>query len=419
MFIEDLFPKDHQRYLSLPLLGNALDGFSTFLAKLGYQHSTVRARVRSAVLIDDRLQKQDCHNIAEITRARLYACVLPLDKSSKNCKASAAVKLLERYFDEQKILPPRDREQPNPIEENLIYYCDYLDNVRGLAPHTVQGHLLTASRFLTRFKSRGGLFYLPKLTTQDIEDFIRDTGSRVERETLRHVIAHLRSYLRFLAARGEAPAGLDDQIDTPRIYRDEKLPRALPWETVHLLLQSIDRSTAIGKRDYAMLLCIATYGLRVSEVVGLKLEDIKWRANCLHVFQRKTVTPLMLPLTDAVGNGIIDYIHDGRPSTSYREIFVRHDAPITALTTKAVSGAFRRSILRSGLSIPLQGPHCLRHSYAVHLLRQGVSLKTIGDVLGHRSLESTCVYLRLNIDDLRTVPLNLPILSAPAQEDLS
>lgn len=75
--------------------------------------------------------------------------------------------------------------------------------------------------------------------------------------------------------------------------------------------------------------------------------------------------------------------------------------------------------MRSGLSISLQGPHCLRHSYAVHLLRQGVSLKTIGDVLGHRSLESTCVYLRLNIDDLRTVPLNIPILSAPAQEDLS
>ena len=152
MFIKDLFPKDHQRYLSLPLLGNTLDGFSTFLSKLGYKHSTTRALVRSTLVIDDRLQKQDCHNIAEITRTRLYACVSPLDKSRKNCKASAAVKLLERYFDEQKLLPPRDRGQPNPTEENLIYYGDYLDNVRGLASHTVQGHLLTASRFLTRFK---------------------------------------------------------------------------------------------------------------------------------------------------------------------------------------------------------------------------------------------------------------------------
>lgn len=419
MFIKDLFPKDHQRYLSLPLLGNTLDGFSTFLSKLGYQPSTARARLRSVAVIDHRLQKQGCHNIAEITRAKLHACVPPLDKSGENCLASRALKSLERYFDEQKLLPPRAQEQPSQVEEKLSDYGGYLQKVRGLAPTTVQSHLLTASRFLAGFKKRGGLFYLQKLTVRDIENFVRSEGNRVERATLRHITAYLRSFLRFLAARGEAPTGLDSQIDTPRVYRDEQLPRTLPWEIVQALLQSVDRSRAIGKRDYAILLLIATYGLRVSEVVSFKLEDIAWNANCLHVFQRKTVTPLMLPLTEAVGNAIIDYIRHGRPSVSHREIFVRHEAPMASLTKAAVCGVFRRCVQRSGLPIPLQGPHCLRHSYAIHLLRQGVSIKTIGDVLGHRSFESTSVYLRLNIDDLRTVPLSLPTLSVLAGEEWS
>lgn len=419
MVIKNLFPKDHQRYLSLPLLGNTLDGFSAFLSNLGYQRSTARARMRSIAIIEHLLQNQGCHNIAEITRARLYACIQSSDKSGKSGLISAALKLLERYFDEQNLFPHQVQEQINPIEKKLTDYGDYLRKVRGLSSKTIQDHLLTASRFLAGFKKQGGLFYLPKLTAQDIEDFVRDTGNRVGRATLQHVIAYLRSFLRFLAVRGEIPMGLDSQIDTPRIYRHEQLPRTFSWEIVQRLLESVDRSTTIGKRDYAMLLLIATYGLRVSEVVGLKLENIEWKANCLHIFQPKTLAPLLLPLIDVVGDGIIDYLRHGRPSVAHREIFVRHEAPMTVLSRSAVYGAFKRSIQRSGLSIPLQGPHCLRHSYAVHLLRQGVSLKTIGDVLGHRSFESTSVYTRLNVNDLRSVPLTLPTLSTSTQEELS
>lgn len=183
----------------------------------------------------------------------------------------------------------------------------------------------------------------------------------------------------------------------------------MDWETVYALLQSVDQSTDSGKRDYAILLLITTYGLRASEVVNIKLEDVEWRKNRLRIFQRKTTTPLIIPLTNTVGESIINYLRRGRPPVSHREIFICHKAPFCVLKPAAVSDIFQRWVHLSGLSIPFQGPHCIRHSYAIHLLRQGVSLKGIGDILGHRNFESTCVYLRLAVDDLSTVPLSLPI----------
>ena len=229
---------------------------------------------------------------------------------------------------------------------------------------------------------------------------------------------------------GEAPTGLDTQIDTPRVYRGEQLPRALPWDTVLAFLRTIDRTSPLGRRDHTIFLLMATYGLRTCEVVTLTLDDVQWRAGRLRIPQRKTRGSLWLPLTDEVGTALLDYLRHGRaalhvrrqrasfqgpPPCSYRELFLRCRTPRGVLKPTAVTEAFQAWSKRSGLAIPFQGPHCMRHSYAVHLLRSGLSLKTIGDLLGHRTLESTCVYLRLAVDDLRDVALSLPaaVDSAP------
>jgi site-specific recombinase XerD len=189
------------------------------------------------------------------------------------------------------------------------------------------------------------------------------------------------------------------------------------------LLKAIDRTTPMGRRDYAMLLLIATYGLRACEVVTLALDDVEWRAARLRIPQRKTRGSLWLPLTDDVGNALLDYLRHGRPALAvrrqrvpfrggppptYRELFLRHRTPVGVLKPTAVTEVFQAWSKRSGLQIPFQGVHCLRHSYAVYLLRSGISLKTIGDLLGHRTFESTCVYLRLAVEDLRDVALDLP-----------
>jgi site-specific recombinase XerD len=164
----------------------------------------------------------------------------------------------------------------------------------------------------------------------------------------------------------------------------------------------------MGRRDYAIFFLIATYGLRACDILALTLDDVRWRQGELRVAQRKTGHPLVLPLTDAAGEAVLHYLRDGRPQSSSRQLFLRLRAPMGPLKSTAINDAFEACYKRSGLSLPNSGVHCLRHSYALHLLRQGTSLKTIGDLLGHRSAESTCVYLRLDIEDLRQVALELP-----------
>ncbi len=200
---------------------------------------------------------------------------------------------------------------------------------------------------------------------------------------------------------------LDTQIDTPRLYRMEKLPRALPWGTVSAFLNSIDQENPIGLRDYTMFFLLASYGLRSSDIVALTLDDINWHKGEILISQRKTGNTLVLPLTDKVGAVLFQYLREGRSHLPYRELFLRARAHYGPLKHTAVYEAFQAWSRRSALEIPFQGPHCLRHSYAIHLLRQGISVKTIGDLLGYRIAESTCVYLRFAIEDLREVALSL------------
>lgn len=222
------------------------------------------------------------------------------------------------------------------------------------------------------------------------------------------MVAALRSFLRFLTLHNLTRPGLESQIESPRGYRLEQLPRSLPWQTVRAFLESIDQSTAMGLRDYTMFLLMATYGLRASEIVELTLEDIDWRRRVLRIRQRKTANILQLPLTDTAGTILFRYLKKGRSPSSYRQVFLRVRAPAGVLKPTAVIEAFQRWTRLSGLPIPFQGAHCLRHSYAVYLLQRGTPLKMIGDLLGHRTVEATGAYLRLSTEDLREVALPVP-----------
>jgi integrase/recombinase XerD len=281
-----------------------------------------------------------------------------------------------------------------------------MHEVRGFAASTISHHRFTAQCFLQHLEKTG---IAPKDSQpSDVEAYVANAGKRLSRASLQHEIGALRGFLRFLALDGRAPHGLASQIDTPRLYRLEQLPHALPWDTVCALLRSIDTTTAMGKRDYAIFLLIATYGLRASEVVALTLDDIRWRQGSLRIDQRKTSSPLELPLTNEVLSALVKHLKQTPPPAAYRRVFLRMRAPIGVLKPTAVTEAFQALVRKSGLAISFQGPHCMRHSYAVHLLKNGTPLKTIGDILGHRTAESTCMYLRLATGDLREVALAVP-----------
>ncbi|MBW2263514.1 MAG: tyrosine-type recombinase/integrase [Deltaproteobacteria bacterium] len=402
--LAELFPRAHARYSSLPVLGPHLDGFVVWLRSQGYHDLLIRLRIRAARRLDALLRRRGVDQPRDLTATDLRAYA-PAD-SQEDLYLAAAVRSLVRYFEQQGALAP---PPATPAQTLICSYRTHLERDRGLAFRTVIHHMATVRELLSFLDHDQVHDRLRGLDQRDIEAFVQVLSTRLSRASLQHSIAHLRAFLRFLVARGLVPADLEAGIDTPRVYRGEQLPRALPWETVRALLRAVDRSTLMGRRDYAMLLLVMTYGLRTSEVVALTLDDIDWRSGQLRVPRSKVATPLVLPLTQEVGAALVDYLQHGRPDLPNREIFLRVRAPAGTLKPTALTEAFQGWVRRSGLPIRFQGPHCLRHSLAVHLLRQGTPLKTIGDLLGHRSSESTCVYLRLHVEDLREVALDLPV----------
>jgi integrase/recombinase XerD len=405
--LNDLLPQSHNYHRSLPLLGPVLDDFDDWLVAQRYRYFTRQSYILRCTAIEGYFHKRHLHSLSGLTPEKLRKCWRYYRHRPGGI--SGTVGCLQRFLQSRQILPAPTPPPTTASSAILDAYRQYLCEVRGLAPITIEHHCLTSCELLQHCLDQNGALRLADLTRGHIESFIRSVSSRFGRGSLQHVVGRVRGFLRYLAMRGESPMGLDSQIDTPRVYRLEQLPRALPWNTVWAFLQSIDRTYASGMRDYAMFLLIATYGLRGCDIAGLKLSDIGWRAGEMHINQSKTRCPLRLPLTDQVGEALLVYLREGRPRSSYREIFLTAQAPILPIKRQTVGYAFRNRAKRSALDMPFSGVHCLRHSYAVRLLRQGVSLKNIGDLLGHRSTESTCVYLRLNVDDLREVALPLPV----------
>ena len=401
--LRSLLPKAHHKFLSLPLLGPITDGFDDWLAASGFTRGSRKFSIRMLPQVDANLRRRRIDEVAKLNHAVLHDCWKALMKIYP-CGAGT-VHTLERYLVAGGLIV--DGRQTTPQTSTLSEdYTNHLRQVRGFSASTVSSHRRTAQCFLQHLKESG--IAVGRIRASSIETYISKAGRRLSRASLQHDIAALRGFLRFLTTDGRLPAGLDLQIDTPRLYRLEQLPRSLPWETVRTLLQSIDTRSPMGLRDYAMFLLIATYGLRASEVVAVGLDDIHWRRGVLRIHQRKTSSPLELPLTNEVLSALVKHLKRTPPPDSYRRVFLRMRAPMGLLKPTAVTEAFQSLVRKSGLSISYQGPHCIRHSYAVHLLKSGTPLKTIGDILGHRTAESTSMYLRLATGDLREVALEIP-----------
>jgi|SRR5271157_1440593 integrase/recombinase XerD len=395
------------KYSSLAILGPIANGFASWLIERGYTHLSRREKIALLPYIEATLLRRGIRHLREVSKADLDACKKSLLRRFPNRAGTTCA--LEKYLHVQNLLVPPEQNVTGTAARQLAAYSHYLKTVRGAAASTIHQNSYTASDFLAHLKIERHPGRLKILTINDLEAFVKKISKRLTRASLQHIVGRLRSFLRFLEITGEIPQGLDRQIDSPRVYQEEQLPNALPWETVQTFLNSIDRSSLVGLRDFTMFFLMATYGLRASDVVALTLDDIHWRAGKMSISQRKTGTVLELPLTDAVGTALHRYLKKAPPPPPFRQIFLRVKAPIGTLKTDAISTAFRVWARRGGLDMPGRGScHRIRHSYAVFLLRSGTPVKTIGDLLGHRSLQSTWTYLRLAIEDLRDVALPVP-----------
>jgi integrase/recombinase XerD len=287
-------------------------------------------------------------------------------------------------------------------------YESWMSDIQGHAAATRKGCRAEAQRFLSGFGRQASL---PAIGVSNLDAYVQARGTRLCRSSLAGVVDRLKSFLRYLHFSGAMPTDLSTALRAPRIYEAESIPSALGAEEVRRVLQSSRQARSpLGRRDHAICTLLATYGLRAGEIVGLRLEDIDWRNEILRVRHLKTNNCSQLPLLREPARALLAYLRHGRPKTEVRQVFLRSLAPYRPLGSSAsVHHIIERYLSESGKRCPgRKGSHAFRHARAVGLLRAAVPLKTIGDVLGHRSVRSTMVYLKLATRDLRAVGLEVP-----------
>jgi integrase/recombinase XerD len=289
-------------------------------------------------------------------------------------------------------------------------YGHWLTQVNGLSRSTLRKNVDAARLFLHWLKERGGPETLRRLNVSDLDAYLAWRMPKLRRATRHGVSSCLRSFLRYLRTEDLIPQDLSQAVSGPILYQFDDIPRAFTEEQVEAILGAArgDRSAA-GFRDYALLLMLAMYGLRAGEVIGLRLEDVDWREERFRVRQSKNGRDSFLPLVATVGKAVLKYLQKGRPQTETREVFLRLRAPYRPLLNSSLHAVIGRRLRQAGIEVKgRHGSHAFRFARAGSLIRAKVPLKSIGDLLGHRSATSTEIYLRLATDDLRAISLDLP-----------
>jgi site-specific recombinase XerD len=296
---------------------------------------------------------------------------------------------------------PEHEHHPHHAEVGI--FEKWLRKDRGLSDATVQGYCVAADRFFRWLAAKR--VPLNAVRMIDIDDAIAAEHRRGawNRRTLHDYAQRLRAFFLFAETRGWCPPGLAAGIMAPRFMADETVPKGLRREEVLRLPASVRGSHPVDKRDRAILMLLIAYGLRAGEVCGLQLDDLDWRNGMLRVRCPKPGRTHLWPLSQSVGHAILHYIREVRPTGFGRSLFFTSRAPIRPLGRKALGKIVRDRLAGIGIVSGRRGTHALRHAAAQHLLDQGMSMKVIGDFLGHRDPSSTTIYAKVNLAALREV----------------
>jgi len=296
------------------------------------------------------------------------------------------------------------RRRPFPLESAVPGFADYLHSERGFAESTIRNYRRHLSEF-AEYLSRTGITSFSQLSPAVLAAFIVQYRPKVAPRTRLGFCCHLRVLLRFCHREQITSRDLSGVVGIPQIYRLDDVPRSITWDEVRRMLEAVGRRTIRGRRDYAILLLLVTYGLRAHEVARLTLDDVDWKRERLQVLTRKAGHATVYPLAGVVAEAIIDYLKHGRPKTEDRHLFFRIYAPQAPITSAAVSSSVALYLHNAGIQVRRPGSHTLRHTCVQRLIDAEFPLKTIGDYVGHRSPESTRVYSKVAIASLREVAM--------------
>lgn len=322
---------------------------------------------------------------------------------------ATALKQLLDFLRHRGVIPDEriHRRRLSPVERRVQAYQRYLHEERILATATIVNYVPFIRAFLqSRFGS--GPVRLSRLCARDVVRFVQRQAPHLHLKRAKLLTTALRSFLQYARYRGDVQLDLAAAVPLVANWSMSSIPRAIAPDQVRRLLAGINRRTAVGRRDYAILLLLARLGMRSGEVAFLELNDIDWQGGSMSV-HGKGGRRTRLPLPADVGEAIVAYLRHGRPHSTSRRVFLRARAPIRGfLSACAVGTIVRHAILRAGIDAPTTGAHQFRHGLATEMLRQGASLSEIGELLGHQSPETTKIYTKVDLDALRTLSLPWP-----------
>lgn len=381
-------------------MGPFVSDFRTRLREQGYTPQTIRNMLKDADTLGLWMQDHD-RQLCELTEelvAEFHDYRVAIGR--RHATSVKAFMPLLRFLREQGVIGD-PAPSASEVEQLLVDYRQWLVSERGLAEATIIRYERLAGRFL-RDHLAGDNLDLESLSGVEVTSFLLRQTERASVGAAKGHVAELRSVLRFLFVRGLTPRLLTKAVPPVAGWRDTGIPRALPAGHVQRLLDGCDRSDPVQARDYAILMLIARLGLRSIEVARLELDDIDWRGGRL-VLRGKASREDGMPLPVDVGAALAAYLSEVRPATSLRSVFVSCKAPMRGIRPDLVSDVTRRACDRAGL--PQVGAHRLRHTVATEMLRRGVKLVDIGQVLRHRDLATTALYAKVDLATLRSIAL--------------
>ena len=396
-----------ERIRSNPI-GRQLTEFVEYLDRRGHSNLTIQLYVQAAEhygrWLGESANFVNRGSVVDFVENHLPRCQCKTPAPRQLNTVRAALRHLLRSINSSTTEGSLADDRLAPL---LMDYDEHLRRNAGLAKATRHYRLRYAREFLQDVSPAGKIAF-ESLTPQNVMDFVTAVASRCKRSSTQVAASSVRTFLRFLQFRGLCGERLVRSVPQIPQWKLSTVPETMREDQVACFLKSFDRSTATGRRDYAMALCMVEMGLRVSEVVRIEIADLDWRHAVLTIRAAKGRRVRQLPLSERMGNAVAEYLRTGRPESSCRNAFLRHTVPVgTAVTRELVRGVMRRAYARCGFN-DWTGTHLLRHTAASRVHQRGATLKEVADLLGHRSIDTAKIYAKVNLPQLRAVALPWP-----------
>lgn len=406
MFEEIFFPRAAEKYRTAPLVEQR-ERYLVHLKKTGARRATLRK------CANDQLSLVHLLNLKEGSGVRLSqieaVTTIWSQPKARRCDRSASPKARTSFVNHAvrwlRFLGWLDEAERkhHPHHAKVALFEKWLRQERGLSTATIQDYCRAADHFFFRLAERGTPLDAVQMTDIDTAFAAEYRRRAWGRRTMHDYAQRLRAFFLYAEARSWCRTGLAAGIMAPRFMADEVVPKGVKRDDVVRLLASVRRDRPADKRDRAILMLLVTYGLRAGEVAGLRLDDLDWENEVIRVRCPKPGRTHIWPLSPDVGNAILRYIREARPTGLGRSLFFTLHAPIRPVSRKTLSKIVHDRFAGIGIVTGRRGTHALRHAAAQHLLDKGMSMKVIGDFLGHRDPSSTAIYAKVNLAALREV----------------